>query len=65
MDLAACRRHAGVPRDHLDAALHRFFSTGTTASGSLAEMAIASTPWAINPFSTSICASAVVVVGPV
>ena len=42
-----------------------FFSTGTTASGSLAEMAIASTPWAINPFSTSICASAVVVVGPV
>ena len=25
MDLAACRRHAGVPRDHLDAALHRFF----------------------------------------
>ena len=42
-----------------------FFSTGTTASGSLAEMAIASTPWAIKPFSTSICASAVVVVGPV
>ena len=38
---------------------------GTTASGSLAEIAIASTPCAISALMTSIWPSAVVPVGPV
>ncbi len=42
-----------------------FFSTGTSASLSLAEMAIASTFWAISELITSIWPSAVVSVGPV
>ena len=42
-----------------------FFSAGTSASGSLAEMAIASTCWAISALITSIWPSAVVSVGPV
>ncbi len=45
--------------------LRGFFRAGTTASGSLAEMAIASTPCAIRELMTSIWPSAVVVVGPV
>src|SRR6185437_11945593 len=42
-----------------------FFSTGTRASGSLAEMAMALTFCAISELITSICASAVALVGPV
>ena len=42
-----------------------FFSTGATASLSLAEIAIASTFWEISALMTSIWPSAVVVVGPV
>ena len=41
------------------------FSAGTSASGSLAEMAMASTCWAISELMTSIWPSAVAVVGPV
>src|SRR5262245_23116410 len=40
-------------------------SVGTSASGSLADTAMASTRCAISAFSTSICPSAVGVVGPV
>ena len=43
----------------------RRFSVGTSASGSLADTAMASTRCAISEFSTSICPSAVGVVGPV
>ncbi len=42
-----------------------FFSAGTSASGSLAEIAMASTCWAISELMTSIWPSAVVSVGPV
>ena len=41
------------------------FSAGTSASGSLAETAMASTCWAISALITSIWPSAVVSVGPV
>ena len=41
------------------------FSAGTSASGSLAETAMASTRWAMSALMTSICPSAVVEVGPV
>src|SRR5690349_5498483 len=41
-----------------------FFSVGTSASGSFAETAIASTRCAMSAFSVSICPSAVGVVGP-
>ena len=42
-----------------------FFSAGTSASGSLAEIAMALTFWAISELMTSIWPSAVAVVGPV
>jgi hypothetical protein len=42
-----------------------FFSAGTSASASLAEIAMALTFWAISALTTSICASAVALVGPV
>src|SRR6478735_3709263 len=62
-------RPAGATAESYDTTLmprsSAFLSVGTNASGSFAETAMASTRCAISALSTSICPSAVGVVGPV